>query len=118
MSSAFSITQAVNPPRAAFLDFPLGHTTGKPNAPSLQQQIMGDALKLFETLEQPGQIAALEHCWDHNDDWKNGVMRPRATSNEHKDDRSERSNQPQYQDPDDEAHLETPCPTCIWLEYD
>ena len=33
MSSALDITRRVNPPRAAFLDFPLGHTTGKPHEP-------------------------------------------------------------------------------------
>jgi hypothetical protein len=29
MASALDVIKAVKPPRAAFLDFPLGHTTGK-----------------------------------------------------------------------------------------
>ena len=47
MTSAQDITRAVNPPRAAFLDFPLGHTTGKPHEPDLQRRILVQALSSF-----------------------------------------------------------------------
>ena len=33
MTSAYDITQAVNPPRAVFVNYPLGHQTGKPDDP-------------------------------------------------------------------------------------
>ena len=44
MTSALSITKAANPPRAAYLDFPLGHTAGKPHQPLLNRAIVRDAL--------------------------------------------------------------------------
>ena len=44
MSSALDITQSVHPPRAVFLDYPLGHTTGKPHEPALQRDILLQAL--------------------------------------------------------------------------
>lgn len=68
MSSAFSITALVHPPRAAFLDYPLGHTAGRPHEPEEQQAIMRDALSLLQTVAQPGEIHALEFSWPG--DWK------------------------------------------------
>jgi hypothetical protein len=67
MTSALDITQAVKPPRAVFVNFPLGHQTGKPNQPELQRQIVRDALAAFETVTQPGQIVELPYIWDPND---------------------------------------------------
>lgn len=67
MTSALDITRAVNPPRAVFLNFPLGHQTGKPNQPDLQRQILRDALRAFETIERPGTIVELPYVWDEND---------------------------------------------------
>lgn len=67
MTSALDITRAVNPPRAVFLNFPLGHQTGKPNQPDLQRQIVRDALRAFESIERPGSIVELPYVWDEND---------------------------------------------------
>ncbi len=67
MTSALDITQAVNPPRAVFLNFPLGHQTGKPNQPDSQRRILLDALRAFETIEKPGTIVKLPYVWDEND---------------------------------------------------
>ncbi|MBF2760643.1 MAG: hypothetical protein ISN28_10320 [Ectothiorhodospiraceae bacterium AqS1] len=89
-SSALSITEAVNPPRAVFLDFPLGHTTGKPGDPSLQREIMLAALDALRTIDTPGTILTLPHRWDEDDAWK------KAAENEG-DLRSERTDEPQYQ---------------------
>jgi NAD(P)-dependent dehydrogenase (short-subunit alcohol dehydrogenase family) len=33
LTAAHSITASVNPPRAAFVDLPLGNTAGRPNDP-------------------------------------------------------------------------------------
>ena len=66
MTSAWSITAAVNPPRAAFLDFPLGHTSGPPERPAEQLEIIRDALGLFESVEESGTIVALDHDWGTN----------------------------------------------------
>jgi len=67
MTSALDITQAVNPPRAVFVNFPLGHQTGKPHQPDLQRQIVRDALRAFETIDKPGTIVELPYVWDAND---------------------------------------------------
>jgi hypothetical protein len=67
MTSALDITQAVNPPRAVFVNFPLGHQTGKPNQPELQRQIVRDAMTAFETITRPGTIVHLPYVWDLND---------------------------------------------------
>jgi len=67
MTSAMDITQAVKPPRAVFVNFPLGHQTGKPNQPDLQRSIVKDAMRAFETIDRPGTIVELPYVWDPND---------------------------------------------------
>jgi hypothetical protein len=103
LTSAYSITRAVNPPRAAFLDFPLGHTAGKAHDAALQDAVISSALQAFEKIESPGTIVRLPFQWSQNDDWKDSVMRPRGDGDEaaHEDDRSERSATPQYQTEED-----------------
>ncbi len=59
MTSALDNTRSVNPPRAAFLDYPLGHTTGKPNDADLQRRIMREALAGFESMTMPGSVKML-----------------------------------------------------------
>ena len=67
MTSALDITQSVKAPRAVFVNFPLGHQTGKPNHPELQRSIVLDAMRAFETIDSPGQILQLPYVWDAND---------------------------------------------------
>ncbi len=67
MTSALDITQAVKPPRAVFLNFPLGHQTGKPHQPELQLQIVRDAMTAFAAIDRPGAIVELPYVWDSND---------------------------------------------------
>lgn len=93
MTSAWSITAAANPPRAAFTDFPLGHTCGPPGRPALQQAVASDALALFETLDEPGVIADLGYSW--TEEWKEEARRP-------VDRRTPRLGAPQYQNEEDE----------------
>ena len=93
MTSARSITASANPPRAAFTDFPLGHTCGPPGRPELQRLIMRDAMALFKTLDEPGAIVDLGYSWDT--EWKKEGRRP-------VDHRSPRYDTPQYQDREDE----------------
>jgi hypothetical protein len=90
----------VNPPRAVFVDFPLGHTAGKPHDADLQDAIVEAALEAFETMEKPGSVDRLPFHWADDDAWKNSVMRPQSGDGEgtkDRDDRSERSGEPQYQ---------------------
>lgn len=115
MSSARTITAAVNPPRAAFLDYPLGHTTGKANEPEERRAILHDALSIFETATSPGTIVDLDYRWSDNDSWKQDPMGARRGSKSgigdgapaddgeaRQDTRIGRSPTPVYQTPDDE----------------
>ncbi|MGH7913427.1 MAG: hypothetical protein ACREPW_02090 [Candidatus Binataceae bacterium] len=83
MTSAHDITQAVNPPRAVFLNYPLGHQTGKPDDAENQRAIIRDALCGFETISKPGTIIELPYVWDPNDrrweetDYTPGFLPPR-----------------------------------------
>ena len=67
MTSALDITQSVKAPRAVFVNFPLGHQTGKPNDRALQRSIVLDAMRAFETIDTPGQILQLPYVWDAKD---------------------------------------------------
>ena len=125
MTSALSITRAVNPPRAAFLDYPLGHTTGKRGEPELQRSILRDALAGFTTLTEPGSVTTLDYAWAPDDAWKDGVMRadPGAAASRSAvpDDRVARRDLPQYQSERDRELAEAAlasggCATCIFLE--
>jgi hypothetical protein len=83
MTSAYDITQAVNPPRAVFLNYPLGHQTGKPDDSANQRAIVLAALNAFETISKPGTIVELPYVWDANDrrweetDYTPGFLPPR-----------------------------------------
>ncbi len=67
MTSALDITRAVNPPRAVFVNFPLGHQTGKPRQPDNQRAIVRDAMRAFEMITRPGTIIELPYVWDPHD---------------------------------------------------
>ena len=83
MTSAYDITQAVNPPRTVFLNYPLGHQTGKPDDSANQRAIVLAALNAFETISKPGTIVELPYVWDANDrrweetDYTPGFLPPR-----------------------------------------
>jgi hypothetical protein len=99
MASALDIIRAVRPPRAAFLDFPLGHTTGKPHDSGLQREILIQALDAFKRLTQPGSIATLDFHWSETDEWKQKAMREGDT-------RTPRHDTPQYQTEEDRTRAE------------
>lgn len=109
MTSARDITRAVNPPRAAFLDFPLGHTTGKPHEPDLQRRILVEALSSFETMKAPGSMKELPFRWSEDETWKSKAFAEG-------DDRTPRHDTPQYQSEEDRRRAEeggsTSCPVC------
>ncbi len=109
MASAIDIIKSVNPPRAAFLDFPLGHTTGKPHEPALQRAIMLQALDAFGAMTEPGSIKTLPFRWSDADEWKKTAMMEG-------DARTSRLDTPQYQTEEDrlraEAQNSDACPVC------
>lgn len=114
MSSALSITRGANPPRAVYLDYPLGHTAGKANDRVNQRRVMLDTLNALESIQQPGTIRTLPYRWASDDSWKDGVMRadPDGAMN---DSRVERFDTPQYQHPDDQPPAASECATCVFL---
>lgn len=119
MSSAYSITASVNPPRAVFLDYPLGHTAGRPDDLAEQRHIMIDTLRALETIQVPGTIVPLRYRWSDDTTWKDTAMRPRRTAagaEEAADDRVARHPEPQYERDDDRDAVDPACPTCFFPE--
>ena len=88
LTSAWSITASVNPPRAVYTDFPLGHTAGPPDDPATQLAIARSALEAVTSIDTPGTIVPLPHRWP--EPW-------RDTARALVDTRSERHDTPQYQ---------------------
>lgn len=124
LTSARDITESVNPPRAAFLDFPLGHTAGRVGEPALNRAIVRAALELV-SVDDEAIIVDLPHHWSSDDDWKDDVMRVDVTPSGDVvtvDDRVERFDTPQYQSPADDtaamtAHEGRDCLVCAGLDY-
>jgi hypothetical protein len=65
MSSAFDITSLVKPPRTFFVNYPLGHTTGKPFDKQNQMEIIRTALGLAKDITEPGRIVGLSYQWEN-----------------------------------------------------
>ena len=112
-----SITESVFPPRAVFTDYPLGRTAGKPNDPDSQDAIVGAAIDHLWSAESAGEVRWVDLHWAGDDDWKDGVMRPKSAvvacgAAEVEDDRAERTEVPQYQFEGDRVAVEADCPTC------
>lgn len=110
LTSALSITRSVDPPRAVFLDYPLGHTAGKAKDPELQREIVAAALAAVHELERPGAVKMLPYHWSRDDEWKRETMLGGDT-------RSHRSSSPEYQCEADRALAAAAggCPTCVFL---
>jgi len=108
MTSALDITRSANPPRAAFLDYPFGHTTGKPHEPELQRSILIEALDAFASLSRPGSVKHLPFRWSDDEDWK-------RTGFAAGDERQPRYDTPQYQCDEDRLRAEDPsaCASCV-----
>jgi hypothetical protein len=99
MSSAVDITASVNPPRAVFLDYPLGHTAGPPERPDIQRQILKQALEALIHIKTPGTVETLPYIWPDNPDWENDFDMMN-------DDRTDRVDTPQYQTEEDRLMAE------------
>ena len=67
-SSARDVTESVKPPRSVFVNFPLGHTTGKPFDRGLQMAIIKDAFDALKSIKEPGTIVDLPYKWDEGND--------------------------------------------------
>jgi hypothetical protein len=95
LGSAFDILTAGRPPRATFVDYPLGHSTGKPFDVADQLGIVRAAVEGFDRFATPGQLLRLDNRWG-SDAW-----RAEAGSTRGQDTRQPRDETPQFQHPSD-----------------
>lgn len=127
LTSARDITAGANPPRAAFLDYPLGHTAGRAHDHAANTAVMRAALDVFTTAEPPSTVIDLPFRWADDDAWKDSVMRPRSADESDAgedtvDDRRPRHDTPQYQDDSDSeaaahSHQGEDCLVCAGIDY-
>jgi D-proline reductase (dithiol) PrdB len=59
----------VKPPRAAFINFPLGRQCGRPEDGAMQKRILQEALTILVTATSPGEIVELPFEWNEPFDW-------------------------------------------------
>ena len=99
LTAAHSITAAVNPPRAAFVDLPLGYTAGRPHEPEFQREVLRRALAAAETIEIPGTIVDTGVVWSDDDSWKDEATSGlnNGVNSAEGDSRRDRVAEPQYQ---------------------
>ena len=95
LGSAIDIFTAGRPPRATFVDYPLGHSSGKPFDGADQLAIVRAALGGFASMTTPGEIQLLGNTWA-DDGWRN-----EASSTKGQDTRQPRDESPQFQLPAD-----------------
>lgn len=74
LTSAIDITERIRPPRAAFLNFPLGNATGRPRDAEGQRRVLRKVLGLAETIREPGTIVELDDRWP-DPDWEAATVR-------------------------------------------
>ncbi len=92
LGSALDILQAGRPPRATFVDYPLGHSAGKPFDAVDQLAVVRAALRGLEEMQQPGDIRMRPHRWDANNAWRQEAARDKGG-----DTRQPRDETPQFQ---------------------
>lgn len=59
MTVARDITASVRPPRAVFLDYPMGNETGRPGNVEEQRRIVRGAFSAMATMTEPGTVVDL-----------------------------------------------------------
>ena len=92
LGSAFDVIESGRPPRATLLDYPLGHSAGKPFDPADQLGVIRAALHGLGTMTQPGAIRVLPNRWDAHEEWRQDAARTRGS-----DTRQPRDEMPQFQ---------------------
>jgi len=108
LTSAYSITESANPPRAAFSDLPLGNTAGRPHEPEFQRELLRRAFTAAEDIDVPGTIIDTGMRWDAGDAWKRRATSTGVSRDDggEIDDRRQRLDIPQYQDEADRKAAE------------
>ena len=91
LGSARDILVAGAPPRAVFVDYPLGHSAGRPFDAVDQLSIVSAAITAFEAFAQNDGVLTLPNQWPEQG-WQSSAMNPAAG-----DTRSVRDTSPQWQ---------------------
>ena len=102
LGSALDILEAGQPPRAQFLNFPLGFESGPFRDKATQLEIVRRGLSGFENMTTAG-INPLDFNWDEG--WE--LIRNREHSDSSDDSRSPRNTEPQYQTTEDRIAAES-----------
>jgi hypothetical protein len=76
MASALDIIEAGWPPRALFVDYPLGHTVGPPFDPDTQYRIVREGVQCLASITTPEEIRHLDVAWPEGDTWKEADSNP------------------------------------------
>ena len=92
LGSALDIFAAGRAPRLTFVDYPLGHSTGKPFDPADQLGIVRAALHGLQTMMRAEELRHLPNQWDTLGQWRANAMRADAG-----DTRQPRDQTPQFQ---------------------
>ncbi|MDA0983405.1 MAG: hypothetical protein O3A06_10320 [Proteobacteria bacterium] len=92
LGSALDILEAGRAPRAVFVDYPLGHSAGRPFDTADQLGIVRAALGVLETARAPGRIVTLPNRWAADEAWKLEASRTQGA-----DTRQARDETPQFQ---------------------
>ncbi len=95
LGSAYDILRAGQPPRACFVDYPLGHSAGKPFDKADQLNIVRASLDVLINATIPGELQTLPNRWP-DDAW-----RAQASDTTGEDTRQPRDETPQFQFPAD-----------------
>ena len=72
LTSCRDITAKIKPPRACFLDYPLGNNAGIPHDAANQRAIVRAALEAAPRFARPGEIVDLPFQWPEPD-WEKQV---------------------------------------------
>jgi len=98
LGSGLDIMASGLPPRAAFLNYPLGFESGRFQDTDDQYQVVKSALACFDRMEAPG-IHHLDCDWPEG--WAMIEQRDKERAKVNPDQRSTRDATPQYQLPED-----------------
>lgn len=98
LGSALDVLSAGRPPRATFVDYPLGHSAGKAFDRDDQYAVVRAAMLGFTQMVHPGEIVRLPNRWSTADDWKQMDAAP-----DRGDTRQPRDETPRFQAPGDRA---------------
>lgn len=77
MTCLWEVSRAFKPPRAVFLDFPMGCPAGKPDEPELQRDILRAALRSAPEFGDPWKMLELPFQWsaDGSRAWEEEVRK-------------------------------------------